>query len=198
MDLEKPSLAKRIQDPTNRGYDALKKIFFTSSPASQASGEAFIGRLSQRKDDLDPASGPKIANAQMAAFREWEEFNGQRFAELRAIRHPTLVINRVHDELIPRRQLLPVNLPNAVLLHIPRRGARLSIFSIRSLLRDTRRRSCYSDFRVGRLLSASPYTTTTSLEKNGAVLIIPTMKTHETSVSSPRFRGKQPRSGPSC
>ena len=33
MHLEKPSLAKRIQDPTNRGYDVLKKIFFTSSRA---------------------------------------------------------------------------------------------------------------------------------------------------------------------
>src|SRR6478672_8345644 len=28
MHLEKPSLAKRIQDPTNRGYDVLRKIFF--------------------------------------------------------------------------------------------------------------------------------------------------------------------------
>src|SRR5580700_5644436 len=54
MHLEKPSLAKRIQDPANRGYDVLKKIFFTSSPASQAQGEAFVQRLSQRKDDLDP------------------------------------------------------------------------------------------------------------------------------------------------
>src|SRR6266705_3320264 len=41
MHLEKPSLATRIQDPTNRGYDVLKKIFFTSSPASQAAGQAF-------------------------------------------------------------------------------------------------------------------------------------------------------------
>src|SRR5216117_3725022 len=40
MHLERPSLAKRIQDPTNRGYDVLKKIFFTSSAASQAGGEA--------------------------------------------------------------------------------------------------------------------------------------------------------------
>ena len=31
MHLEKPSLAKRIQDPTNQGYDVLKKIFFTTS-----------------------------------------------------------------------------------------------------------------------------------------------------------------------
>ena len=75
MHLEKPSLAKRIQDPTNRGYDVLKKIFFTSSTASQAAGEAFIRRISQRKDDRDPAAGPKAAAAQIAAFREWETFN---------------------------------------------------------------------------------------------------------------------------
>src|SRR5271154_5454939 len=48
MHLEKPSLAMRIQDPTNRGYDVLKKIFFTASPSSQAAGEAFIRRLSRR------------------------------------------------------------------------------------------------------------------------------------------------------
>jgi pimeloyl-ACP methyl ester carboxylesterase len=124
MRLEKPTLAKRIQDPTNRGYDVLKKIFFTSSPASQVSGEAFIRRLSQRKDDLDPVSGPKVANAQMAAFREWEGFNGQRFAELSAIRHPTLVVNGVHDEMIPvsNSYRLSENLSNAVLLTYPDAG----------------------------------------------------------------------------
>src|SRR2546427_6082957 len=92
MHLEKPSLAKRIQDPTNQGYDVLKKIFFTSAPASQAAGEAFVWRVSQRKDDRDSLSGPKVASAQMAAFREWEEPKGERFAELRAIHHPTLVV----------------------------------------------------------------------------------------------------------
>jgi pimeloyl-ACP methyl ester carboxylesterase len=124
MHLEKPSLAKRIQDPTNRGYDVLRKIFFTSSPASQAAGEAFIRRISQRKDDLDPVSGPKVASAQIAAFREWEGFKGQRFAELRAIRHPTLVVNGVHDEMIPvsNSYRLSENLANAVLLTYPDAG----------------------------------------------------------------------------
>ena len=124
MHLEKPSLAKRIQDPTNRGYDVLKKIFFTSSPASQAAGEAFIRRLSQRKDDLDPPSGPKVAGAQIAAFREWETFKGERFADLRTIRHPTLVVNGVHDEMIPvsNSYRLSENLPNAVLLTYPDAG----------------------------------------------------------------------------
>src|SRR6266581_6386604 len=124
MHLEKPSLAKRIQDPANRGYDVLKKIFFTSSPASQAAGEAFIRRISQRKDDLDPPSGPKVASAQIAAFREWEGFKGERFVELRSIRHPTLVANGVHDEMIPvsNSYRLSENLPNAVLLTYPDAG----------------------------------------------------------------------------
>ena len=124
MHLEKPSLAKHIQDPTNRGYDVLKKIFFTSSPAGQAAGEMFIRRLSQRTDDLDPPSGPKVAGAQIAAFREWETFTGQRFAELKAIRHPALVVNGVYDEMIPvsNSYRLSENLANAVLLTYPDAG----------------------------------------------------------------------------
>jgi pimeloyl-ACP methyl ester carboxylesterase len=124
MHLEKPSLAKRIQDPANRGYDVLKKIFFTSSPASQAAGEAFISRLSQRKDDLDPPAGPQVAGAQMAAFREWEQFQGSRFNELKTIRHPTLVVNGVGDEMIPvsNSYRLSENLQNAVLLTYPDAG----------------------------------------------------------------------------
>ena len=124
MHLEKPSLAKHIQDPTNRGYDVLKKIFFTSSTASQSAAEAFTQRLSQRKEDLDPPSGPKVAGAQMAAFREWEQFEGERFADLKAIRQPTLVVNGVNDAMIPisNSYRLSENLANAVLLAYPDAG----------------------------------------------------------------------------
>ena len=124
LHLEKPSLAKRIQDPTNQGYDVLKKIFFTSSPASQGAAEAFVRRIMERKDDRDPPAGPKIANAQMAAFREWEELKGERFAELKAIHHPTLVVNGVYDEMIPvsNSYRLSENLGNAALLTYPDAG----------------------------------------------------------------------------
>src|SRR5713101_9351080 len=93
MHLEKPSLAKHVQDPQNRGYAVLQKIFFAPTATSQAAGEAFIQRLSQRKEDLDPPAGPNVAGAQIAAFREWETPIGQRFAELKTIPHPTLVVN---------------------------------------------------------------------------------------------------------
>jgi pimeloyl-ACP methyl ester carboxylesterase len=80
--------------------------------------------LAERRGDLDGVSGPEVANAQMAAFRDWERFTGERFAELRTIRHPALVVNGVHDEMIPiaNSYRLVENLPNAVLLAYPDAG----------------------------------------------------------------------------
>jgi pimeloyl-ACP methyl ester carboxylesterase len=124
MHLEKPSLAKHLQDPSNTGYMVLQKIFFTPTSSGQAAGAAFVDRLAERKEDLDGVSGPDVANAQIAAFRDWERFTGERFADLRTIRHPTLVVNGVHDEMIPvvNSYRLGENLPNAVLLTYPDAG----------------------------------------------------------------------------
>src|SRR5439155_23392272 len=124
MHLEKPSLAKHIQDPQNHGYAVLRKIFFAPTTTSQAAGEAFIARLMQRKEDREPPSGPTVASAQLAAFREWERYTGERFADLKGIRHPTLVVQGFNDEMIPVRNSywLGENLPNAVLLAYPDAG----------------------------------------------------------------------------
>jgi pimeloyl-ACP methyl ester carboxylesterase len=124
MHLEKPRLAKHLQDPSNKGYSVLQKIFFTLTPSGQAAGTAFVERLEERKQDLDGVSGPDVANAQMAAFRDWERVTGERFAEVRSIGHPTLVVNGVHDEMIPvvNSYRLVENLPNAVLLTYPDAG----------------------------------------------------------------------------
>ena len=124
MHLEKPSLAKHLQDPSNKGYTILQKIFFTPTPSGQAAGAAFVERLAARKTDLDGVSGPAVANAQMAAFRDWERFTGERFADLRTIRHATLVVNGVHDDMIPiaNSYRLAEHLPNAVLLTYPDAG----------------------------------------------------------------------------
>ena len=82
MHLEKPSLAKPLQDPSLKGYAVLQKIFFAPTQSSQAAGEAFVNRLLQRKEDREPVSGPNVAQAQMAAFRDWEKSTGRRFADL--------------------------------------------------------------------------------------------------------------------
>jgi pimeloyl-ACP methyl ester carboxylesterase len=124
MHLEKPSLARHLGDPTLKGYAVLQKIFFAPTSSSQAAGGAFIDRLAQRTKDLDIASGPHVAAAQIAAFREWEQSSGTPFAELKGIRQPTLVVNGIYDEMIPvsNSYRLSENLPNAVLLAYPDSG----------------------------------------------------------------------------
>ncbi len=124
MHLDKPSLAKPIHDPSLKGYEVLQKIFFAPTETSQAAGKEFIRRLMQRQEDRDPVSGPQVAQAQMAAFGEWEKYSGTRFADLKRIQQPTLVVNGVHDEMIPvtNSYWLSENLPNAVLLTYPDAG----------------------------------------------------------------------------
>jgi pimeloyl-ACP methyl ester carboxylesterase len=124
MHLEKPTLQVHLSDPKLRGYAVLGKIFFAPTESSQAAAGAFIKRLMERTQDREPVSGPAVAQAQMAAFREWESFEGQRFAALKTIRQPTLVVNGVQDEMIPVRNSywLGENLLNAVLLTYPDSG----------------------------------------------------------------------------
>jgi pimeloyl-ACP methyl ester carboxylesterase len=124
MHLEKPSLAGYLSDPNLRGYAVLGKIFFASTASSQAAADAFIKRLMLRTQDREPVSGPAVAQAQMAAFRDWESVTGERFASLKTIGQPTLVVNGVHDEMIPVRNSywLSENLPNAVLMTYPDSG----------------------------------------------------------------------------
>jgi pimeloyl-ACP methyl ester carboxylesterase len=124
MHLDKPSLAANLGDPTLKGYAVLQKIFFAKTPSSQAAGAAFIERLAERKEDLDLASGPAVAAAQVAAFREWEQGTGTSIADLGRITQPALVVNGVHDEMIPVRNSyrLSESLPNAMLIVYPDAG----------------------------------------------------------------------------
>src|ERR1700761_3688921 len=85
MHLEKPTLARHLSDPSLRGYAVLGRLFFTSSDSSQAAANAFIQRLMQRPQDREPISGSAVAEAQMAAFREWDLVRGERFATLQTI-----------------------------------------------------------------------------------------------------------------
>jgi pimeloyl-ACP methyl ester carboxylesterase len=124
MHLEKPALARYLADPSLRGYAVLGKLFFASSDSSQAAANAFTERLMQRAQDREPISGPAVAEAQMAAFREWDLASGERFATLQTIHQPTLVVNGTRDEMIPVRNSywLSQHLPNAVLLTYPDSG----------------------------------------------------------------------------
>ena len=124
MHLEKPSLAKHLADPKLQGYAILQKLFFAPTKSSQDAGAAFVERLMRRQQDREPISGPAVAQAQMAAFRDWEKVSGKRFADLKAIGQPVLVVNGIYDEMIPvsNSYWLSANLPNAVLLTYPDSG----------------------------------------------------------------------------
>ncbi|HEV7367124.1 MAG TPA: alpha/beta hydrolase [Gemmatimonadales bacterium] len=124
MHLEKPELSKILGDPSLSGYQVLVKLFFTPSESSQAAGQAFASRLAARTGDREPLSGPGVAQAQVAAFRGWERVDGERFAKLRRISQPCLVVNGVRDTMIPVRNsfLLAEHLPNAMLLTYPDAG----------------------------------------------------------------------------
>jgi pimeloyl-ACP methyl ester carboxylesterase len=124
MHLEKPELRRVLEDPNLHGLDVLVKLFFASSRSSQAAGHAFAARLGGRRGEWEPISGPNVAQAQLAAFRAWERVNGERFAKLRTITQPCLVVNGVLDNMIPVRNsyALGENLPNGMLLTYPDAG----------------------------------------------------------------------------
>ena len=123
MHMDSPDLEK-IFNSNLPGPQRLVKLFFAPSPSRLAAGEAFITRLSRRTEDRDSISRPEVAKAQVASFRAWEAFTGERFAKLRKIAQPCLVVSGVFDIMIPVKNsyMLSQNLPNAVLLTYPDSG----------------------------------------------------------------------------
>ena len=70
---------------------------------------------------------------------------GQRFANLKSIPHPTLVVNGIYDEInaCQNSYWLSANLPNTVLLTYPCRfQATARCFNFASSSRGKRRHSC--------------------------------------------------------
>jgi len=93
----------------------------------------FVARLAARTGEREPISGPKVAQAQLAAFRAWERVHGERLGKLRRITRPCLVMNGVFDNMIPVRNssALGEHLPRAMLLTYPDavHGSRFSFMS---------------------------------------------------------------------
>jgi pimeloyl-ACP methyl ester carboxylesterase len=125
MHLEKPELKRILDDPKVQGLQRLVKLFFTPSASSQAAGQAYAERLAARRQDREPVSGPNVAAAQLTAFRAWERGDGgERFAKLRGITQPCLVVNGVLDQMISVKNsyTLAEHLPRAMLLTYPDAG----------------------------------------------------------------------------
>ena len=89
------------------------KVFFTDSEESQAAGREFLKRYLSRTVDRDAAISDKVAGAQIAALAEWGAHPGERFAYLKDIKQPTLVVSGTHDVIVYTVNSLPLvqNLP---------------------------------------------------------------------------------------
>ena len=100
----------------------LLAAFFSPTDASQAAGRAYLKRLAARTTDRDRPVSPKTAEAQLHAIREWGAVpSSNRYATLRNIKHPTLVVHGTKDIVV-----LPINafilaehLPDAQLIMYP-------------------------------------------------------------------------------
>ncbi len=95
--------------------------FFTSSVQSQAAGRAFLKRRDARTKDRDlPLSG-KVQPAQFAALQEWGKPSGERFAYLKQIKMPVLIVGGTSDIIFYTINsfYLQQNLPNAQLILYP-------------------------------------------------------------------------------
>ena len=93
--------------------------FFTPSDASQAAGRQYMKRLESRVEDRDLPVSRNSAVAQLAATREWGEIPATgRYATLKNITHPTLIVHGNKDVVVPpvNALILAEHLPNAQLI----------------------------------------------------------------------------------
>lgn len=98
-------------------------LFFAPTQTSRAAGEAFWKRRQQRTEQDSP-SDAQTAQAQAAAITKWRQPHGERFAYLKTIHHPTLVVNGHTDVMVPTANsfLLSQHLPDAQLIIYPDAG----------------------------------------------------------------------------
>jgi pimeloyl-ACP methyl ester carboxylesterase len=117
-----PKILKVAGNPVP-GLEDFLFLFFAPSETSQAAGKAFWERRHQRKDQ-DPPSSLQTAQAQVAALVEWRQPRGERYAYLKAISQPTLVVNGNNDIMVPTVNsfTLSQNIPGAQLIIYPDSG----------------------------------------------------------------------------
>jgi pimeloyl-ACP methyl ester carboxylesterase len=118
-----PQVMQHATTPES-GLEDFLYLFFTPSASSQAAGRAFWERRHLRKHEVDPPTSPQTMAAQIAALTEWRHVRGERFAELKSITQPTLVVNGSKDVMVPTINsfTLSQHIPHAQLIVYPDSG----------------------------------------------------------------------------
>jgi pimeloyl-ACP methyl ester carboxylesterase len=113
----KAIIAKTYNPPMHIWLDML----FSPTPASQAAGLDFLERIASRTENRDKDVNEKVGVAQVAAVMEWGKPVGERFAYLKDIKAPTLVVAGNHEVIVYTINSLHLaqNIPNAKLIVYP-------------------------------------------------------------------------------
>jgi pimeloyl-ACP methyl ester carboxylesterase len=100
----------------------LLAAFFAPTDSSQAAGRAYLERLAARTQGRDMPVSPKTAESQLRAIREWGRVpSNDRYATLKDIKHPTLIVHGNKDIVVQpiNALILAQHLPNAQLIVYP-------------------------------------------------------------------------------
>jgi len=113
----KAIVARNYNPPMHIWLDML----FAPTPTSQAAGLEFLKRIASRTEDRDKDNSEKVAQAQVAAVMEWGKPVGERFAYLKQIKQPTLIVCGNQEIIVYTINSLHLaqNLPNAKLIVYP-------------------------------------------------------------------------------
>jgi pimeloyl-ACP methyl ester carboxylesterase len=131
---QEPRTDSRVDQVAGRPVLGLEEnlfLLFSPSKAGQAAGHALWERQQagweqrrQRGLDLDPPTSQQTAKAQYAAILEWRQIKGERFAELKTIKQPALVVNGANDIMVPtiNSWIMSQHIPQAQLIVYPDAG----------------------------------------------------------------------------
>jgi pimeloyl-ACP methyl ester carboxylesterase len=116
-----PETAATLGATYNPPENLWLKVFFTDSEKSQTAGHEFLKRYLSRTENRDAPINDKVVPAQIAAIGQWGTHPGERFAYLRDIKQPTLVVSGNHDVIVytVNSLYLVQNMPNAKLILYP-------------------------------------------------------------------------------
>jgi pimeloyl-ACP methyl ester carboxylesterase len=94
---------------------------FTTSSTSQTAGHEFLKRRDTRQVNRDIAPKESVMSAQFSALIEWSQPYGERFAYLKHIKMPVLVVNGTADFIFDPQNsfILAEELPSAQLILYP-------------------------------------------------------------------------------
>ena len=124
MDVYSPQVTEIVNRPNATPAEKMLELFFSPTATSQAAGKAWLSRISERKTDREPESRPQVAAAQLAALAKWGQVTGERYSDLKNIRHRTLVVNGHDDIMVPTVNsfILQQKLSDARLILFPDSG----------------------------------------------------------------------------